>query len=884
MEIPPGGGSMVYEPNVGGHGNAILMTGNWSAHISTNNGMSWRYLSPFTTFPNSPGPFSAGFCCDQRVAQDPTRNLIFWYLQYNVKSDGTNGIRIAVFRGSGALGTVSAALYDYSASTFGYSGPYWLDFPHMQATENYLYFTSNVFRHWFGLQPDEFAGSIIARLPLDTLAAGQALTNPIFADFRASQFPYPSIAPVNGADDTMYFGVYRDSTTITVLRWRDVDLEPTYINVEGLSPTYSGVSAFTCSGPPPESYDPCVDIDNRIQSGWVTSTEVGFMWNSGLGGVYPRPFVRVVVLDRSPLDSLFRPLPLQLTADPTFTPIPSPTPNPTFTPIPTSTPAPTFTPIPSPTNTPLPPNVIKSQPNISDNNYAFLFPSVAVNGRGDQGGSVVTLGGTRHPSITAIIRDATSGDAFARADVLLGSFTPPDTSIIQALKKRRWGDYTGVITHEKHPYSWLGTGWLWEPDQNWSATNGYKPRPYSFWFMRSDAQADPGLWQPVCTDYYPSDLPKNINDFTMGVTTSNVVVPDTALNRFTAARVRVYVSLEHPKLDEVEVFLKAPGILIPVTLFRDIGGSTVNFSGFLDDWANTHVARGPWFGAGTYRPEYALGTFAGLPSVGTWQLQLQDDTPNGLRGRVTNWALGLCKTEIQNPTTVGVFRPSNATFYLRNQNSSGAPDYAFPYGAPGDFAVAGDWNDDGLATVGVFRAGVFYLRNSNSAGPADLTAYYGVGTDLPITGNWDGYSNSTTIPPLHRDSIGIFRGGNWFLRNSNTSGVADLSFVYGLANDKFIAGDWNGDSIVTPGVFRNGTWYLRNSNTSGVADLVFQFGVAGDLPVVGDWDGDGVTTIGLFWNGIFYLRNSNTSGSQDLSFNLGTTGDEPVAGDWDGRR
>ena len=50
-----------------------------------------------------------------------------------------------------------------------------------------------------------------------------------------------------------------------------------------------------------------------------------------------------------------------------------------------------------------------------------------------------------------------------------------------------------------------------------------------------------------------------------------------------------------------------------------------------------------------------------------------------------------------------------------------------------------------------------------------------------------------------------------------------------------VIGDWNGDGIDTVGVYRNGVFYLRNSNTVGVADLAFRYGLPGDISVVGGW-------------------------------------------------
>ena len=154
--------------------------------------------------------------------------------------------------------------------------------------------------------------------------------------------------------------------------------------------------------------------------------------------------------------------------------------------------------------------------------------------------------------------------------------------------------------------------------------------------------------------------------------------------------------------------------------------------------------------------------------------------------------------------------------------------------------IIGDWNGDGVDTVGIYdkASGTFSLKNTNSNGAADLTFVFGGGgsTVLPIAGDWNGDGI---------DTIGTFNTatGAVFLKNTNASGVADVTFVYGPAVSSFlpVAGDWNGDGVDTIGGFdtNSGTFYLRNSNSNGAADLTFTFGGGGSgiRPVVGDWDG-----------------------------------------------
>ena len=196
-------------------------------------------------------------------------------------------------------------------------------------------------------------------------------------------------------------------------------------------------------------------------------------------------------------------------------------------------------------------------------------------------------------------------------------------------------------------------------------------------------------------------------------------------------------------------------------------------------------------------------------------------------------------------------------------------------------------------TIGLFAptTSKVYLRDTNDSGYADLTFNYGAANAgwLPIAGDWDG--NGTVTIGMYNPKTSVFS-----LRNTNNSGPADLTFEYGQPGAGWlpIAGDWDGNGTDTIGLYNPATskFFLRNTNDSGYADLHFAYGTpdAGWLPIAGDWSGDGTDTIGLYnpTKSKFFLRNTNDTGYADRAFQYGQPGLPagsqwtPIAGDWNG--
>ena len=120
---------------------------------------------------------------------------------------------------------------------------------------------------------------------------------------------------------------------------------------------------------------------------------------------------------------------------------------------------------------------------------------------------------------------------------------------------------------------------------------------------------------------------------------------------------------------------------------------------------------------------------------------------------------------------------------------------------------------------------------------------FGTGTEeqIPITGDWNGNGIR---------SIGTFEAGRW---NLDTNGDGrftseDVETKFGAAGDIPIVGDFDGNGVEEIAIYRAGTWMVdsNGNNELDATDRTFQLGTAADTPVVGDWDGDGVDEPALY--------------------------------------
>ncbi len=125
-------------------------------------------------------------------------------------------------------------------------------------------------------------------------------------------------------------------------------------------------------------------------------------------------------------------------------------------------------------------------------------------------------------------------------------------------------------------------------------------------------------------------------------------------------------------------------------------------------------------------------------------------------------------------------------------------DHVFQFGNSVDVAITGDWNGDGIASIGVFRDGKWHLDMDGDGrwSEGDKVAHFGQKGDRPVVGDFNGDGI---------DDLGVFRGGKFYLDTNSDRQLDDGDDVIELGEmgDKPVAGDFNGDGIDEVAVYRD---------------------------------------------------------------------------------
>ena len=222
----------------------------------------------------------------------------------------------------------------------------------------------------------------------------------------------------------------------------------------------------------------------------------------------------------------------------------------------------------------------------------------------------------------------------------------------------------------------------------------------------------------------------------------------------------------------------------------------------------------------------------------------------------------------------GIYRKLNASsapvykFFL-DYGSGPAVDAKIPFGMAGDIPLVGNFTNDGLTSIGIYRNGIWYF-DTNRDGTVDKTFMLGgVPGDIPLAANFTGAGAT--------DDLVIYRAGTWYVDQFHNGTVDKTFHLGGVAGDIPLAGDVNGDGIADLVIYRHGVWYI-DTNRDGTVDTIVNFGgMPQDIPVLFDWDGDGKADLCVFRDGTWYV-NTKRDGTVQMIFGFGVPGDIPLPG------
>jgi hypothetical protein len=285
------------EPSVANSGKNVFYTGNKYTARSTDGGSSWTYIDPYSDYPN--------FCCDQDVIYDTSRDLLLWFRLGALQSptNPESNFRIGVSKDAGA----SFCFWNWRPTDFDATwGALSWDYPQLALSDNYLYFTINMYRSTGG-----GFRSVLARASLDTLRACSNLSWSYWVQDAANFACFPNGAtrisppvwtPVQGAGGAMYVGQTTTSSCFTI--WRQRETSTVLEEFRASVPAWT-VGNLSC--PLKNGDDPCNSAGNRVSAGWIVNGTVGFFWSVGAGGGFPMAYVNAATFKESDLSYKGRP-------------------------------------------------------------------------------------------------------------------------------------------------------------------------------------------------------------------------------------------------------------------------------------------------------------------------------------------------------------------------------------------------------------------------------------------------------------------------------------------------------------------------------------------------------------------------------------------------
>ena len=390
------GGTAVSEPTAANDANVILATGNTWAMLSNDDGLTWP--SSLSLNPASNPPPGDKVCCDQvTYSVDRTgHRMTFWLIQNDcggTRCGGNNprhqnALTLRMFADQADLLAGQVCDFTLSPSAFGLSKDFF-DFNKVSSTSKYLYVVTDV-----RTLTHKSDGAEIIRLPLDDLDSGDCKTSFSGMNVKGQD----SLAPVENAGSTMFLAAHvhdliqGDQLRIYSIPDSSTTLSHVDRNVNNYGPNNRGKGS--CKSP--DGDDPCKRFNDNQTVGFHSGSSVGWMWTAPQDHEFPFPQVRVAVFDTAS-------------------------------------------------------QKLVTEHTIWNRNFAWTYPAVGVNTRGELGVIVYAMGGGSFPSPSGFIRtNPRNWSGITLHSLVKG---------VASFKTNTWGDYASVHRYTGCPNTFLGTAW-----------------------------------------------------------------------------------------------------------------------------------------------------------------------------------------------------------------------------------------------------------------------------------------------------------------------------------------------------------------------------------------------------------------------------------------
>ena len=279
--------TLVAEPTIAKKNDTLIFVNNYYMARSLDDGESWTLLTLNNDMEN------IDICCDNRIIYDNNHEIFIWYAQGEMDdSTNTNINRIGVSKDG-----ITWLMYYFKPSDIRpFLNKSSFDFPHLVAGNNYLYLLTAV------TSPSYLHG-IVIKIPFsDLIKCDPSKVNiDKLSDCNITFEYYFSLkklnfAPIYNPDDVLYWATHITNDKIRIYNWSENSTSYKDVKFRDISIAPFSILRKNNTACDPANTDYrtnwCLRTDSRILTGWKNGDLLGFFWNADYkaNNVYNKTF------------------------------------------------------------------------------------------------------------------------------------------------------------------------------------------------------------------------------------------------------------------------------------------------------------------------------------------------------------------------------------------------------------------------------------------------------------------------------------------------------------------------------------------------------------------------------------------------------------------